>query len=243
MRFHVPPRPRPPSTDVRLSPAGRVAGVHHQFHHLLLEQRQPPSVGSRMSLDALEDSSASPCPCAVANKDAPCRPESAQGHDRHFHHQVVEELGLSRAACHLRARFVWNTARWCRRVGSFRRWLVALRHGNRSTRNRDAAHQFERLAQAVSMPKARQSTLSSVISSRSSFSHWITVRSAWPRFPPAQVPQRRIGDHEADHVLRQMARMSAKASVSARTRRINGFPDRILPRATLVHGRSPLPQP
>ena len=136
--------------------------------------------------------------------------DRAGTHDRHFHHQVVEALRASAAAACSSARAIRSGTRpRCRRPGSSRRSAGRRWESWRCrSRSRDAARtRSNALRMQVSMPSARQSTLSSFIVSRSSLSHWMMVRSSIAAFSTGtSVAQRRIGDHEAADVLRQVAR-------------------------------------
>ena len=95
-----------------------------------------------------------------------------------------------------------------------------------SGRGRGAARSRSRhLRTQVSMPSARQSTLSRPSASRSSLSHWMMVRSGMAAFSTGtRCVQRRVGDHEAAGVLRQVAREVEQFARSARsTRRSTGL--------------------
>ena len=103
-----------------------------------------------------------------------------------------------------------GTRRRCRRGRSCRRWARRRRacpasraRGGRAWRR---CRSSERRI-ALSMPRARMSTLSRPSASRSSLSHWMTLRSFIARvLDRHQLGHAVAGDDEAAGVLRQVAR-------------------------------------
>ena len=212
VRLHVattlPGRHRTPQ---RVGLVGAVAGMHHQLHHLLLEQRNPQGAAEDLLHPfggIVHRLPAHPPPQVGMDHAALDR---ARPHDRHLHHQVVEaRRPQARQHAHLRTRLDLEHADGVggldHRVGG----RVAGR--DRGEVEPDATvpcDQVQRLAdagqhaqgQAVDLEQAQRLQVVLVPLDDGAPGHGRVLHRHQRR-------QRCIGDHEAAHVLGQVARLS-----------------------------------